>query len=270
MTDATGEERVESVTIPAQVKGRIRGYWDRPETRGVLAIWAVMTVLLAIFSRYVIAHLMGPAASPTMHAVENTMTVFSIAASPVAAVVWAVALYSLLKWRHPGKEQPPTDGPAIRGNNPVTAVWVVVSSLLCIFLLIWGLAAMQSVTAAAASRVPLEVDVTGQQWLWSFSYPGRQKIESDQIYLPINQPTVFHVTSKDVIHSFWIVAMGVKVDANPGAVTKANVTPNKLGVYDIRCAELCGLLHADMETTVHVVSAEEFETWVRAQTVPAS
>ena len=272
MTDIgrAGDESDGAITVPAQVGSRLRTWWERPEVRGVLVIWALMTVALVVFSIFVPAHLMGTAASPTMHAVENTMTVFSVAASPVAAAVWAVALYSLLRWRHRGREQPETDGPPLRGNTPVTAIWLVVSSLLCIFLLIWGLAAMQSVTAAAASRVPLEVDVTGQQWVWSFSYPGQQNIETDQIYLPVDQPVVFHVTSKDVIHSFWIVAMGVKVDANPGEITKTNVTPTQIGVYDVRCAELCGLLHADMETTVHVVSAAEFETWVRAQTVPAT
>jgi cytochrome c oxidase subunit II len=255
------------MTIPAQVGGRLRSWWDRPETRGVFFIWAAMTIVLEVFSVYVPARLMGPPASPTMHAVENTMTVFTIAASPVAAAVWSVALYSLLAWRHRGANQPTVDGPPIRGNTPVTAIWLVLSSLLCVFLLIWGLAAMQSVTAAAAGRVPLEVDVTGQQWVWSFNYPD-QKIDSQDLYLPVDEPVVFHVTSKDVIHSFWVVQMGIKVDANPGETTKTNVTPNKIGTYVVRCAELCGLLHADMESTVHVVSAQDFAAWVRTNTAP--
>jgi cytochrome c oxidase subunit 2 len=93
-------------------------------------------------------------------------------------------------------------------------------------------------------------------------------VQSNELYLPVNQPVIFHVTSKDVIHSFWVVQMGIKIDANPGETTKTNVTPNKLGTYVVRCAELCGLLHADMESTVHVVSAQDFETWVRNQVTP--
>lgn len=252
------------MTIPAQVGGRLRSWWNRPETRGVIYIWAVMTTALVVFSVYVPARLMGPAASPTMRAVENTMTVFTIAASPVAAAVWSVALYSLFAWRHRGTEQPETDGPPIRGNTPVTAIWLVLSSLLCVFLLIWGLAAMQSVTAAAAGRVPLKINVTGQQWVWSFGYPDDGKVESDELYLPVDQPIVFNVSSKDVIHSFWIVAMGIKIDANPGEITTTSVTPNKLGTFVVRCAELCGLLHADMESVVHVVSKQDFATWLTA------
>ncbi len=70
----------------------------------------------------------------------------------------------------------------------------------------------------------------------------------DELYLPVNRPVVFRVTSEDVIHSFWVVQMGIKVDATPGETTTTEVTPDKLGIFDVRCAELCGLLHADMET----------------------
>ena len=93
---------------------------------------------------------------------------------------------------------------------------------------------------------------------------SRATPESDQLYLPVNRPVVFHVTSDDVIHSFWVVQMGIKVDANPGEVTTTSTTPNKLGMFDVRCAELCGLLHADMETSAHVVQSLCLRLWVIA------
>ncbi len=92
------------------------------------------------------------------------------------------------------------------------------SSVLCAFLLIWGLAEEAAVATPATAANPLVVNVTGQQWVWTFSYPGQGDIESDQLYLPLDRPVVFHVTSKDVIHSFWVVQMGIKVDANPGEI----------------------------------------------------
>jgi cytochrome c oxidase subunit II len=237
--------------------------WQRPEVRKIALIWALMTIAFVIFS-FVPAHLMGAPASPTMRAVEQTMTVFTIAASPVAALVWSIGLYSLFAWRHKGPLQPETDGPGIRTDRPATAVWLIVSSVLCVFLLVWGLIEIQSVSASAAGPNPLVVDVTGQQWVWTFSYPGDGGVQSDELYLPLDRPVVFHVTSEDVVHSFWVVQMGIKVDANPGEVTKTSVTPNKLGVFDVRCAELCGLLHADMETTAHVVTGANFTSWVTA------
>jgi len=86
----------------------------------------------------------------------------------------------------------------------------------------------------------------------------------------VNRPVVFHVTSKDVIHSFWVVQMGIKIDANPGEVTKTGVVPDRLGTFDVRCAELCGLLHAHMETQAHVVSTTDFAAWITAQERRAS
>ncbi len=242
---------------------RARRWLRRPEAKGILGIWAVLTVALILFA-FVPARLMGAAASPTKQAVEDTMTVFSLAAAPVAALVWAVAIYSLIGWRHRGSEPPPEDGPAIRGHGPATAIWVGLSSVLCLFLLVWGFVEVQAVSASATSTDPLIVNVTGQQWVWTFSYPQQGNIESDQLYLPVDRPVVFHVTSDDVIHSFWVVQMGIKVDANPGVTTKTSVTPTRLGRFDVRCAELCGLLHADMETSVHVVSPSDFLSWLRS------
>jgi cytochrome c oxidase subunit 2 len=243
---------------------RTRAFWRRSDVRRVIGLWAILTAIGVVFSVFVPARLMGPPASPTMHAIESTMTLFSIAASPVAAVVGAVVIYSLIAWRHRGLEQPDTDGPALRTNRPAAVVWLLLSSVLCVFLLVWGLAEMGSVTAAGAESSAMVVDVTGQQWVWTFSYPGEGGVESDQLYLPVDKPVVFHVTSNDVVHSFWVVQMGIKVDANPGEVTKTSVLPNKIGVFDVRCAELCGLLHANMETNAHVVSAADFAAWVSA------
>jgi cytochrome c oxidase subunit 2 len=251
------------MTSQSPFGARVSSWWRQPATRGVLAIWAVLTVLLVLFG-FVPARIMGPPASPTKAAVEDTMTVFSIAAAPVAALVWAIAIYSLWKWRHRGAEPPTEDGPALRNNRPATTLWIVVSSVLCVFLLIWGLAEMSSTTSPASASDPLVVDVTGQQWIWTFSYPDNGNVETDQLYLPLNRPVVFHVRSEDVIHSFWVVQLGIKVDANPGEMTQTSVVPDRLGRFDIRCAELCGLLHADMETYAHVVKPDSFAGWLRA------
>lgn len=246
--------------------------WSRRETREVFVLWAVLTVLLVIFSLTVPDALMGVQASNTMTAVERTFTILSVAASPVAALVWSIALYSLVRWRRKGDWTPgDDDGAPIRGNRGAVALWIGGSSALCLFILILGLAALQVASspsqnpriAPAQARNPLVVEVTGQQWVWTFTYP-QGDVETDQLYLPVNRAVVFKVTSEDVIHSFWVVQMGIKVDANPGETTTTQTYPNRIGVYDVRCAELCGLLHADMETTVHVVKQAQFTSWLKA------
>jgi cytochrome c oxidase subunit 2 len=241
-------------------------WWSSQEVRAIAALWALFTVLGVIFALIVPDDLMGAPASNTMTEVERTFKVFSVASAPVAALVWALAVYSLWRWRRTGDwtaDDP--DGPPIRGHGWSTGLWMFGSSALCLFLLVWGLAALSSVESPANAASPMEIDVTGQQWVWTFTYPQSGDIESDQLYLPLDRPVVFRVTSYDVIHSFWVPEMGIKVDANPGMTTTTQTTPDRLGVYHVKCAELCGLLHADMETNAHVVSTQDFASWAASQ-----
>lgn len=244
----------------------------RPEVRGVFWIWLVLTVL-GLSLCWVPAWLMGPSASEQMNDIKQTMTWFTAASAPVAALVWAVMLYSLMRWRYRGEGPPPDDAPPFRSNATTVVTWAVTSALLTLFVFIWGLLKIASVPAsgglsalpADGGMVPLEVNVIGNQWVWNFGYPENGGVESEVLVLPVDRPVTFEVTSNDVIHSFWIVEMGIKVDANPGAITQTVVTPNALGTYNIRCAELCGILHGAMGTTVKVVTPEEFDAWVQAK-----
>jgi cytochrome c oxidase subunit 2 len=247
-----------------------RRAWRRAPIFPILLIWGVLTILLVIFGLTVPARLMGVAASPTMREVKSTMTAFTVASAPVAALVWAILLYSVFAWRHRGSEPPPDDAPPMRGHPRVQAIWLIVSTALCLFLLVWGLVLLQPPSSEAnATTPPLVVNVTGNQWVWTFDYPDSPGVETDTLYLPVDQRVLFRVTSKDVIHSFWIVEMAVKVDANPGETTVATVTPDRLGTFTIKCAELCGLYHSHMQTTVHVVTQEEFDSWLRTTTSTA-
>jgi cytochrome c oxidase subunit 2 len=230
---------------------------------GVFGVFVAMTIVLLVFGWWWPTASMPQSSSTTMNAVRTTMLVFSLAAAPVMALVWAIAYYSLRHWGH-GGDTPPEDGPPIRGNNKVAITWILVSSVLTAFLLIWGLAAM-SADAISPTATPVIVEVTGQQWLWSFAYPDNGKISNDDLYLPVNKPVVFKVSSTDVIHSFWLPQMGIKVDANPGVTTTTSTTPTRIGTFDVRCAELCGLNHAFMQTHVHVLSVADYNAWIESQ-----
>ena len=232
---------------------------------GVGVVVVVMTLALIVFGVWWPIASMPTPASDTEDAVKSTMLVFSIAAAPVMALVWGIAYYSLRHWRRGNGETPPEDGPPIRGNNRIAISWLVVSAVLTAFLLVWGLSELTATTSLAAGVKPLEIDVTGQQWVWSFSYPEDGGISSPDLVLPKDRPVVFQVTSTDVIHSFWLPEMGVKVDANPSVTTSTMTTPTVLGTFNVRCAELCGLNHAYMETTATVMSSDDFDAWVTSQ-----
>jgi cytochrome c oxidase subunit 2 len=103
--------------------------------------------------------------------------------------------------------------------------------------------------------------------VWNFDYTpiAHRGVKTPELYLPINKEVVFDVTSKDVVHGFWIPSMGIKINANPGATTTVSVTPNRLGTYRIRCTEICGLNHAYMVTRVHVLTQKAFDHWLATQ-----
>ena len=237
-----------------------RPAWRRPPIFPILLLWAGFTVLLLLFALFVPARVMGPPASPTMREIESTVTWFSVASAPVAAMVWADPDLQPLVWRHRGKDAPAETAPPIRGNRRVQATWLVTSTALCLFLLIWGLVVLAPpASEASATTPPLVVNVTGQQWAWTFDYPGSGGPGVGRA-VPPGQPARRCSGSRPRTSSTpsGSSEMGVKVDANPGETTTATVTPDQLGTFTIRCAELCGLYHSYMQTTVHVVSQADF------------
>jgi cytochrome c oxidase subunit II len=225
-------------------------------------LWGILTVILVVMGLFVPGHFMPRSMSGSMHLTILTMVVFTVAAAPVAAGVYAAAIYILRNWVHKGDDVPPPAEP-IRDSGVVVATWVSVSVLLTLFLLIWGLGALAEDNSTSSSD-PLVVNVIGQQWVWTFQYPGTH-VESNSLYLPEGREVEFHVTSLDVTHGFWIVQMGVQVDANPGVITTIHTTPNQLGTFNVRCEQFCGLNHAFMDALGHVVSPQQFNTWLAAQ-----
>ncbi|HWE64889.1 MAG TPA: cytochrome c oxidase subunit II, partial [Chloroflexota bacterium] len=148
----------------------------------------------------------------------------------------------------------------------VQVTWVVVSALLVTLLYTWGLIFLNRADAGPpAGAHVLQVDVTGEQWNWNFTYPQYGNAQSAYLEVPINRPILFKITSIDVTHSFGVPAWALKEDAVPGDFTYIRVTPSLLGTFDLRCYELCGMFHAYMQSQVHVVPAPAFATWVRKQ-----
>ncbi len=239
---------------------------NKQSLKGMYWTWFVLTVIGVLISVWVPSYLMPKSMSDSMHLSILTIVIFSVAAAPVAAGVYAATLFALKHWVHKGEGVPEAAEP-IRENNKVVAYWLIASTVLTVFLLIWGLGAL-AVDNGNTGNNPLVVNVTGQQWVWSFSYPGTS-VESPTLVLPEGRTVVFHITSDDITHGFWIANMGVQVDANAGAITTLHVTPNALGNFNIRCTQFCGLNHAFMVTTGTVLSANDFNSWLQTQSQKA-
>ncbi len=276
MTITQIPDQPESPTNRPPSMHRVRTWLRRPYARHIL-IWTVVIGFLLLPLAWLMVAAMnqtGAPASKIMEEIEQTVFVFTVVSIPITAFVFAVLLYSLIGWKQVSGDEPPMqDSPAIRTNRIGVILWTFASSALAFFLVVWGLIELAQITANSYGTISADqqpgdsnsviVNVTGQQWVWTFAYPQHDGIVTNVLYLPVDKPVYFNITSKDVIHNFWLVELGVKIDANPGAITQTGVTPNKEGVFNLRCAELCGMHHAYMETEIRVVSQEAFNTWTR-------
>ncbi|MDX6377511.1 MAG: cytochrome c oxidase subunit, partial [Gaiellaceae bacterium] len=178
-----------------------------------------------------------------------------------------VVLYSAYRFKmRPGQEE--MDGPPIHGNTRLEVIWTIVPAVMMLALCTYAYVLLHDAEKAPAATGPKEVKVTvvGEQFTWSFIYPPEQKggkqVVSTQLYVPKDRSVEFEVRSKDVLHDFWVPEFRWKVDAVPGIVTKFRVTPIKLGEFPVVCAELCGLGHATMRQSAHVLTGDDFDKWL--------
>jgi cytochrome c oxidase subunit 2 len=232
--------------------------------RRAVVLWVVLSILgIAIW--LVLAQFVLPTTVTDSGTFDNvTIVVFTALAIPVSLFVWVFMIYSLFVFRVKDG-RPRGDGIPLQPRPGIQIGWLTITSILCLFLVIWGMVGLYQEANAASSNT-LVVNVTAQQWLWTFEYPQYGvSSQGQELMLPVNRPVQFVVTSKDVLHGFSIQALGVRVDANPGQTTTTQiVTPTQIGKYSVACVELCGLYHTYMWSTVNVVSQQDFDTWINA------
>lgn len=240
-------------------------WWYKWDIDKVVILSVILTPVIGYLGSEIQVRLMGPPASQVMKTTENLMYIFTWAAAPVAAIITAISIVTLTTKRHHGDNPPEDTDFPIRTAPRVNIVWVTVSALLCLFAVVAGMLVLQQDNEAILDDEAINIRVTGQQWLWNYDYPGEAGVRSNELHLVVDHPAVFTVGSVDVKHSFWVVELGVKVDANPGKLTEVAVTPNKIGTFKVRCAELCGLLHAYMQNNVIVQTQAEYDAWLAKQ-----
>jgi len=175
----------------------------------------------------------------------------------VFAIVAAVSVLAVVKFR--AKPDDDSDGPPIHGHTGLEILWTAVPALLVTAITIVSAIVLAKDDAAGAN--PLHVNVYAQQFFWSYSYPGYGNKESSILRLPVDRSVVLRMTSRDVIHSFWVPEFRQKQDVVPGIHPTLHITPNKVGTYSAICAELCGLGHGLMRSRVIVMEPEAFERW---------
>jgi cytochrome c oxidase subunit II len=247
----------------------------------MLLVWLVLSLAADLIIWFVwYPHLPPGRMSSSASGQQFDIAVLAISAAPVVIAVVGYFIYAIVTWRaRPGDDR---DGVPLHGNVKVQAAWIIGTSAIVLWLFvfgtyqlivpagagggegpvpIWQLAGKQSAVWTPGTNTMLQVQVIGQQWVWTYRYPQFGGMESSSLMLPVDTPIEFHVTSLDVIHEFWAYQLGVKADANPAVDNVAYTEAHQTGSVTVRCNELCGIWHGAMFNYGKVESQTAFDSW---------
>jgi cytochrome c oxidase subunit 2 len=240
--------------------------------------WGAIWVVSSLIATPLVIVLLGPILPPghgseqaSGHVTDNT--VLLAMATPVLLLVVTYLLYAIVNFRQPRGAA--LEGPQVYGNARIQTTWLIVTSLLVLALAGYGTDRLLADNGAGSGSGPkpltvpkgykLPVQVIAQEWYFTYRYPTYGGVETPHLVLPVNTMVELHVTSLDVIHSFWAYQLGVKADANPDVDNIAFVKPTKLESFEVHCAELCGVWHGFMSDHGRVVTGPQFRAWIAEQ-----
>lgn len=177
----------------------------------------------------------------------------------VFCVVFILWVYVLLRYRKkPGQTGYPKQ---VEGNHKLEIIWTVIPFLLLIIMAVPTVTIGFDLEKRYDKAEAMQVNVTAHQFWWEFEYPDLGIHTAQDLYIPTGKKVQFTVTSADVIHAFWIPALGGKIDTNPGDENHIWLQADKPGIYKGKCAELCGAAHALMDFKVVAVDQAKFDEW---------
>jgi cytochrome c oxidase subunit 2 len=246
---------------------------EPPHFRRILILWAALSIIATPIVVLVWAPDLPPgngANAASGQVTDNTVLLGVV--TPVAALMIVYFAYALIVFRR--RDEGPEEGVAIRGDRGIQTTWLAVTTVIVLFLATYGTVRLfdegsgggqGSDPVAKPSGNVLPVQVIAQQWAFTYRFPTFGGVETPHLALPVDRNVALHVTSLDVIHSFWAHDLGVKADANPGVDNVAYVRPSEVRSFSIRCAELCGLFHGHMFDTGEVMSDSNFLAWIHRE-----
>ena len=233
----------------------------------LIGLMLILTVVQSVIM--LIPDWNGTQASAEADEIDLLLDVMIVLSSFVFAIVIVMLGYCVYKYRaKPGDE---SDGKPIHGNTRLEIAWTLIPTVIVLFAAAYSWVILDDIEAEAASEDQMPVNVTAQQYKWTFEYP-ETGVVSDVFHVPVDKQLELSLTALEVLHSFWVPEWRIKrdlvpiADGNPTDVDNVvRVTPNLEGEYTLICTELCGWGHATMQAKVVVHSEADFEAWIAEQ-----
>jgi cytochrome c oxidase subunit 2 len=204
--------------------------------------------------------------SPQGQDVHQLYVIILILAAPVFIGVEAALIWCIVRYRKRSDDP----APQTVGGNRSLSVFFVIPAVIVAFLFPFGETTLLQITRSEVPQVQIRVE--GFQWQWTFLYlqegifvSGKTLVKPAEMVVPVDEPVRITLTSRDVIHSFFVPDLLFKRDAIPGRTTTFEFTPTELGTFPAQCAEFCGLWHSKMTFDVRVVSSLDYQAWIKQE-----
>jgi cytochrome c oxidase subunit 2 len=199
-------------------------------------------------------------ASPDAASIRDMYWLILGTTGGIFVLVEGALILFVVRYRSRGRPRE-VEGPQIRGHTNLELAWtagpVVILAIIAAFVFF----KVSSTEESSAAGVEV-IRVEGHQFYWEFIYPDGT-IAVDHLRLPYNRVVRLRIIGDDVNHSWWVPALGGKLDAIPGKKNTMTFTPSKLGTFRGQCAEFCGVQHAAMIARVDVLPQVEYDAWLR-------
>ncbi len=206
------------------------------------------------------------------HEINNLVGPVFIVAGIVGLIVFGAVLYCVIRFRErPGHDETPEQ---IHGRPALEIGLTILPAVILAIIAVPTVKTLFNINEKP--KDPLVVNVFGQQWWWEFDYPsingsdGLPLVTANEMVIPAGRPVRLNITSRDVIHSFWIPKLNGKRDAVPGRIQPWNLQADQPGEYWGQCTEFCGLSHTNMRMRVIALTPDDFKRWVANQQQPAA
>ena len=185
----------------------------------------------------------------------NALAVVSVF---IFAIVMSILLVSVARFRRRYGDE--GDGVPIHGHTGLEIIWTAIPAVIVLGAAIFSAVVLADIEDEEPGTKT--INVTAEQFAWTFGYPGEGVLKVGELHLVKDTPYLFRLRAKDVLHSFWVPEFRLKKDAVPGMTTIVRVKPTRTGTYALVCAELCGLGHSTMRARVVVQDQAAFDRWV--------
>ncbi len=194
----------------------------------------------------------GPA-TPSGEAISRLYWIVLGLCAVVFVLVETALIFFIVRFRRRRDTPESAEGPQIHGNTRLEIIWTAIPAIILAALAIFTFTQIPAVQAQGVEdETHLTVRVEAHQFYWQYRYPDGETTVNT-LYLPVDEPVELELTGMDVIHSWWVPALTGKMDAIPGRINSLRFVPERTGDFEGKCAELCGVQHAFMPTTVTVL-----------------